>query len=133
MSIVYEKPGYVKTEVDSSLKAVIVYWENLYDGQIVKESCLAQLEQVKAGKVNKVIVESSKADGVPPQDVQEWFGKELFPQFNANGVKAIITVVPESALTKLAAKRWKNTGSPFGFDMLEVDSLETAIEQAKKY
>lgn len=129
----YSKPGFVTAEVDSSTKSVIVYWENLSDGYIVKECCLAQLNQVIQGNAQVVIVETSTAKGVPPQDVQDWFGSTLFPKFRENNLKAIVTVLPKSALTKLASKRWMSTGKPFTFEMFECASLDDAKDIAKKY
>ncbi|MEM9325001.1 MAG: hypothetical protein AAGA85_05075 [Bacteroidota bacterium] len=129
-TVFFEEPSIVKAYLDSEMNAVVVVWDNLYDGDIVKECCLAQLDQVKQG-AKYVIVETSKAQGVPPQDTQDFFTNTLFPNFQAEGLKAVITVVPTSALTKLAAKKWTNRGKPFGFEMFEAASLEDAKRLTK--
>ncbi len=131
MRIIYEKPDYVKTTVDPALNVVIATWYNLCDGDVIKESCLAQLEEVKKGAVS-VIVDTYNARGVPPQESQEWFGATLFPGFGKAGLKAIITVLPKSPTAKLGARRWKETGSQFSFTMYETESLKSAKDLAKE-
>ena len=132
MQMFYEKPGVVRTYMDSSLPStIVVEWDNLYDGDVIKESCQAQLDKVKSG-AKYLIIETSKAKGVPKQDIQSWFGDTLFPAFDKAGLKAMITVVPESALSKMAAKNWIRNGSPFGFDSYDAASLDDAKNLIKK-
>ena len=126
MEVIHEVPGVVKTTFEADTKCIVVYWDNLSDGDIVKTSCLAQAEKVKSGEAKAVIVETSKSKGVPPQDVQDWFASDLFPVFKEANLKALITVIPESALTKLASKKWMTLGSPFNFEIFEAASLEDA-------
>lgn len=132
MNMFYEKEGVVRTYMDGSLpKTVVVEWDSLYDGDIVRESCEAQLEKVKQG-ARFLIIETSKSKGVPPQDVQNWFGETLFPAFDKAGLKAMITVVPESALSRMAAKNWIKNGTPFQFDSYDAASLEDAKKLIKE-
>lgn len=132
MSVFYNQPGIVEAEVNPALNCIVVHWENLDNGKIVQECCLAQLEEVKKG-VKTIIVDTATADGLVPFEVQEWFGTTLFPQLRDAGLKAIITVIPRSAITRLASKRWTNTGKPFNFDMFDAESLDAAMNLAAKY
>ncbi len=129
MKTLYNKPNYVETMLDESLKCIIVTWLNLSNGDIVTESCLAQLEEVKKG-ATVIIVDTYEARSVPPQDVQDWFGTTLFPAYSKAGLKAIITVIPKRPTTRLGAKRWKETGKLFEFTMYETETLHSAKELA---
>ena len=80
-----------------------------------------------------VIVDTSKAKGVLKQEDQEWFGTYLFPKLQAAGIKAIITIVPGDALSKLTARQWTRTGQQFGVEFIDTATLQTARQLAKQY
>ncbi len=122
---IYKQDGHVDTYVDMTLNSVVAEWKKLYSADVVKASCLAQLDEVKKG-VKYVIIDNRNASGVPPQETQEWFAHTLFPSFQKAGLKAIITVMSPSAITNLAAKSWISKGKPFGFDMIETPSFDQA-------
>lgn len=132
MRSIYSKPGIVETYVDPKINSVVVYWDDLSDATVVKESCLAQAEEVKQG-VKFIIIDTTKADTVVPVDVQEWFGQFLFPILKEHNLKAMITILSASALTRLSSRRWMKTGNPFGFDIYECESLDAAREIVKSY
>ncbi|WP_109832402.1 hypothetical protein [Reichenbachiella versicolor] len=132
MESFYQKDGVVETSVDLSNQSMTVKWSSLSDDVAIKECCEAQLEQVKGG-INKLFLDVSEAQGVPTQERQDWFAQTLFPSFADNGMKAIFTILPKSAITKLASKKWTKTGAPFNFDMFDVASLSDAQELAKEF
>ena len=125
----YSADGFV--EASEKDKIITVRWEKLYNSNITKECCLAQLEKVKKG-AKVIIVDSANATGKPLQDVQDWFGESLFPQYQEHGLKAIITVVPKNPITKFGARQWNSVGAPFGFDMFETNSLIMARKKARE-
>ena len=124
MEMFYEVSGVVRTYMENS-NIIVVEWDNLFDNEVIKKSCLEQLEKAKKG-AKVLIIETSKAKGVPSQETQEWFASTLFPAFEQAGLKAMITVVPESALTKMASKSWIKRASDFSFDSYDAASLEEA-------
>ena len=130
---IYKKEGFVDTLYDDTTKIIEVFWDHLYDGEVVKASCQAQLDEVRKG-AKVIIVDTSKTDDVPPQDCQQWFASYLFPEYKREGFKALITVLSPSALTRLASKQWSKTGEigDFGFEVYEADSLESARQLAQK-
>jgi len=122
----YEKQGVVRTYMDSSLpETMIVEWDNLFDSAVVKESCEAQLEKAKAG-AKYLIIDTSKAQGVPSKETQDWFVNYLFPNFDKVGLKLMVTVLPQSALTKLASKSWIKNATPFSFESYDCGSQNEA-------
>jgi len=132
MSMFYEKKDFVKAELDKNLSSVIVHWEDLNDGDVVKECTLAQLEEVKGG-AKTIIVNTKNSKGSPPMEIQYWFQNELFPKLAEAGLKAIITVKSEKLSTRAASVRWELTGSMFDFEMYDTDELDAARELAKSF
>jgi hypothetical protein len=123
--VVFEAKGIAKVVLQSESRQVFVTWDSFSGGQF--KPCLeAQMSVVKAGKAKFVIVDVRKTKGVPTQDDQDFLVKTVFPAFHAGGVQAIVTLVPESAVTKMGAKRWQSSGSQFGFKMYEAGSPEDA-------
>jgi hypothetical protein len=49
------------------------------------------------------------------------------------GIKAVITILPKSAITRLTAAWWTRTGAIAGIECLETASMEQALELAKPY
>ncbi len=133
MSVIFEKTGKVLVEWDASIKSIIVNWSDLSDGDLVRECCGAQLEQVKKG-AKIIIVDVSAAKGSIPRDVQNWFENELFPQLDKAGLLEIITVNPENKSAILSAQAWKIKGalSDCKFGMPATMTLATAKELAQK-
>ena len=132
MKSFYQKEGVVDTSIDLSDQSMTVKWLSLSDDKVIADCCLAQLEQVKSG-INKLYLDISDTQGVPSQNRQDWFANTLFPKFADNGMKAIFTILPKSALTKLASKKWTKIGAPFNFGMYDVSSIEGAKKLAIQY
>lgn len=132
MSTFYEKEGVVKATADLAKKEMIVKWQSLSNDDAIEACCQAQLELVKNG-MTKLYIDVADASGVPSQDRQTWFESFLFPAFSKHGLKVSVTILPKSALTKLASKKWVKIGVPFSFDTFEAADLASARELAEKY
>ncbi|PIB36732.1 hypothetical protein BFP72_15650 [Reichenbachiella sp. 5M10] len=132
MSSFYENEGFVTTHLDLSDKSMHIKWAKLSNDAVIEACCLAQIEQVKNGIV-RMYLDVSDAVGVPTQERQKWFETVLFPAFSEHGLKVAVTILPSSAITKLASKKWVKTSSPFSFDMFEAQDLEAAKELAAGY
>jgi hypothetical protein len=129
METFFEEPGVVQAELGAD-RTIVVHWRNLALGEVVRACCEAQLEKVREG-ARVIVVDTEDARWAPPQEIQEWFGDTLFPDLRDAGLAAIITVVPRSAVTRLASSRWKRIGEPFSFAMYEAESLDAATELAR--
>lgn len=127
MKDIYSKEGIVKTFQEGNVIKVI--WEVLHNKDALYQSCTAQLEAVRKGDIQVIIIDISNAKGTPPMEVQEWFGSELFPGYKAcPEFKGLINILPSSALTKMGANHWKKTAESdqFGFMVYETDSMRNA-------
>lgn len=123
--VLYESKGAVRAVLHPELKQVFVVWESFSGGHF--KPCLeAQMKAVDSGQAKFVLVDVRKTKGVPTQDDQDFLVQKTFPLFKAAGLHAIVTLVPESAVTKMGAKRWQSAGSQFGFKMYEAGSPEDA-------
>lgn len=129
----YKAEGFVDAWFDNTAKIIVAKWYKMTTKEHVRPSCEAQLKKTETKDVKCVIVDTSEAQGTPFLEDQKWFGDYLFPNMQKNGVKAIITVLPSNALTKLGTRTWKKTGSIFDMDFLEASSLKEAERLAKKY
>ena len=112
---------------------IVVAWANLGPLEYLRPTLEVQRECMKTRETRVIIVDTSITEGVLTQEDQERFQTDIFPEFEPNGVKALITVLPQSALSRLAARQWMRTGSQFGVEFIDVDILETALNVAKDY
>jgi hypothetical protein len=126
MTVIYQAPGVVTTTYDPASTVILVSWEHLAPAHI--RPCLErQMEQVKAG-ARFLVVDVGTARGAPTPEHQAWFDEEVFPFYRRHGLRALITVVPQSGVTRLGAQRWMSAASRHGFDAWDASDLEAVLE-----
>ncbi len=123
---VYSVEGVVETLYDAATKTMTCTWLHLGPHAHLRPCLQAQVDCVIAYDTQAIIVDTTDSKGVLTQEDQAWIGEYVFPTYQAQDLKVVITVLPKSALASLAAKHWQKTGSTFGFDFMEADSLATA-------
>lgn len=133
MEKLYDAPGVTSAGYDPAHKAIVAKWENFPATGHFRPCLEAQVNCVQQHDVDFVVVNVSTTQGVPAQEDQQWLGDYVFPGYESAGLKAVITIVPQDALTQLGASRWRQTGSTFKFDMFEVASLEDAKACIRDY
>ncbi len=130
---IYNAPGFVDTWHEQDKGIIVAKWHKLTTREHVRPSCEEQLKVAQTTNAKCVIVDTSTAEGVPFPEDQKWFGDYLFPNMQKAGIKAIITVLPQNALTRLGTNTWKKTGSLFDMDFVDAASYEDAVDIASKY
>lgn len=120
--VLYEAAGVTKAVLRVEQRQVYVVWHQFPAKDDFKPCLEAQAREVGAGRVDAVIVDCRKTVGVPLQEDQKFLVEKIFPTFIKGRLKAIITLVPESALTKFGARKWQETGSQSGITMFEAGS-----------
>ena len=132
--VVYEIPGKLKGIWNSEAKAMIDEWEDYYitldefSDTVLKKG----VPYAKANSGRAWIVDSSKAKGVFSQEIQEFIGSDVFPAFAENGIKYFITILPkENMITKMSVSSYSAKAGPNGLNLLEVNSVQDAIEWLK--
>lgn len=124
----YKEPDITTCIYDTEKNSVVVKWHKLSGHDHLRPCLEAQMKCVKEKGAKFVVVDVSSAQGTPTQEDQDWFGTKVFPFFDKQGLKALITILPQSALTKLGAKTWQKTSIGFSFSNYEVGSLKAAGE-----
>ncbi len=131
--VLYTQPNIVKVIYNSETKTIIARWDNLGPHDYTQRCTQAQLACVQRDRARVIIVDTSQAKGVLNLTDQEWFRTYLFPALEKAGLRAIITIIPREAVTKLSTQRWKRTGQQVGIEFIEVANFEIACEIAKEY
>ncbi|MCU0622843.1 MAG: hypothetical protein MUF53_03135 [Gemmatimonadaceae bacterium] len=114
----YSAPGVVTCTLDRPRGVMHVTWQK-FPGDGHFRPCLEAQMRAAAAGAKYLIADVRTTVGVPSQDDQDWVAKTVFPTFQKHGFRAIVTLTPQSAITKLGAKRWTDSGAPFGFRMFE--------------
>ncbi len=122
----YSIDGIVETKLNTDINAVVCRWETFSGHGHLRPCIETQIQAVRSG-ARFVVVDVSAAKGLPNNDDQEWFGTHVFPAYEKAKLRALITIVPQSAVTKLGARRWQSTGNRFGFETFEAASLDEAF------
>lgn len=125
-TVVYDAPGEVVVTHDRAASEIVVVWTQFAPGPTFKESLDVQADIVERGEARFIVVDTSTTRGTPSREDQEYLITSVFPRYKAVGLKAIVTVVPNNALTRMGANRWKASGSDFGFAMYDAASVEDA-------
>lgn len=127
--LIHSIPGKLVVTWHPQARAIIDTWENYtvtldeFKGAVLG----AGLTFAKLNKAIAWIVDSSKAKGVFSQEIQQCIGSTVFPAFTKNGIKYFITILPQSALTKLTVKNFQQQTGPNGLELVETGSVEDAV------
>jgi len=131
---IHSIPGKMDTYWVSDVNAILDVWTT-YAVSLQDFSDAVLVKGVKHAKANKGIawiVDSSTAKGAFSPEIQQFIGTDIFPAFTKNGIKYFITILPkESALTRMTVKNYSSKAGPNGLELVEVNSVEDAIEFLK--
>jgi len=130
---VYVVDNIVNAIYDTDIKTIVVTWYSFESFNHLRKCLEAQVACTKDNDVKVIIVDTRKAKGMLDQADQDWFATNMFPALEEHGTKAVITVLPQSALTMLSAKQWQMTGNAFGMDFIDTASLDAAMSLVDKY
>lgn len=123
---IYQKQNHITVTYFQSPKYILYDWiKNYLSLDIFKELHLKALEKIRAESVTSLISDSSKVTDVPTDDCMEWLGKEMVPLLSKAGVKRLITIVPQTALSRLGTKSWQR--QVMGIDMYDVKNMAEAL------
>jgi len=133
---VYNVPGKLDVSWHQDVKAIIDSWIS-YSVTLdeFKEAVLVKgLNHAKLHGGVAWIVDSSKANGVFSQEIQDFIGSDIFPSFSKNGIKYFITITSEvSALTKMTVKNYSAKTGPNGLQLVELASVDDAVAWLKTH
>jgi len=127
--------GKMTVAWNEEAKAIIDTWESYTISlEDFSEAVLVKgLNHAKANGGIAWIVDSSNATGAFSQEIQQYIGDTVFPTFTENGIKYFITITStKSAITRMTVSSYSAKTGPNGIQLLEVDSVDDAIEWLKQ-
>ena len=125
-TLVYDAPGEVTVLFDEDAAEILAVLDPVRDEKVFRDNLDVQAALVESGRARFVIVDTRNATGVPSAKDQDYLMRFVFPRYREGGLEAILTVVPQSARTKMGAKRWIRSGTVWRFAMYEVASVADA-------
>jgi hypothetical protein len=132
---IHEIPGFLLVEWSEQGKAVIDTWSScsIKVAEFREAILIKALAYAKAHQARAWVVDSSKAKGAYPQDVQDLIASEVFKAFAGIGIKFFISIKPASAVTTMSLNRVISQLGPAGIQMVEVPDVETALAWLKEH
>jgi hypothetical protein len=126
--LVDDCPGVGSIGYDDSIKAVILNWFKNDDG-IFRARMETELRLILERGLTTVIVDTSQAKGVLSLENQAWIADDFFPRLSKTGLRALVSVVPQSAIAHLTNKR-TFVGAQVPFEIVQVDTVAEAHDVA---
>lgn len=132
---IHEIPGALVMEWNDEGKVIVDHWlKYTVKVEEFREAILKKgLSYAKARGARAWVVDSSKATGTYPQEVQDLIAKEVFKAFAGIGIKSFIPIKSGSAITNLAFNRVTSQMGPSGIHMVEVPDLKTALTWLREH
>lgn len=126
---IQEISGKMTSTWEADVKAVLDTWttynvtlEEFKEAVLIKGVAFAKQHGAIAW-----IVDSSTAEGVFTQEIQDFIATDIFPGFVANNIKYFITIKPEiPGLTSLTVSSYASKAGPAGMQLVDVKSVEDA-------
>lgn len=136
MEKIQEIPGKMYSEWIDEVRAVVDIWQSYSISlEDFREAVLVKgVNYAKERNGQAWIVDSSKAKGVFPQEIQDFIGSTVFPSFVDNGIKFFITIKPETrGLTSLTVANYSAKAGPAGMQLVDLQSVEDAVMWLKEH
>ena len=128
--LVDDTPGIGSIGYDDDLRAVILTWLK-NDNDMFRPRLEQQLELINSRGLLTVVVDTSAVRGVLNDANQQWLADDFFPRLSATSLKALVSVVPQSAISALTNHRsFRSAAVPF--DLISVDTVDEAHAIAAK-
>lgn len=128
MRDVFHVPGRVRVQWEPSVRAIVDTWDNyVITVDQFREAVLDKgLNFAKANRGRAWIVDSSKATGYFPREVQAILD-EVFETFSKNGISHFLTITSQSVVTNMGIKAYSSKAGPHGVRVCEVSSVSEGI------
>lgn len=128
----YNIPGKVIGRHHSDINTIIDTWESLsitLDNWKASVYEIGILDYAPKNGVIGWIIDTSKSHGVFKPEVQEFRKTVARPKLAENGIKFLFVVLPQSAISKLSARKTAKLYQGHGaLEAYPVASIEEAVE-----
>ena len=133
--IVHEIPGVLVVEWNEEAKTMVDTWSNytitaaqFRDAVLEKGVAWARVHGGRAW-----VVDSSKAKGAMPAEVQKLIETQVFKTFASIGVKYFVTIKSGSAITNMAISTYSAHVGPAGIQLVEIPDKDKAMAWLKEH
>ncbi len=135
MTLIHEIPGKLQVHWDEDSRSIIDIWQNYYTrlDEFHHAVLVKGLDHSKLNGGIAWIVDSSEAEGKFADQILDYIGTTVFPNFVANGVKYFITIKPRnSPVAAFNVTSYSMKTADAGLILVEMDSLDQALEWLKQ-
>lgn len=133
ITTIYYAKDYVHSWYDHEKKVLVVNVLKMDLGAHRRKAFKANIEAMEKYKLKVMIMDSAKASGHQDPSDSDWLIYTVFPEYKRKGIRLVIYTFPKNHIAKLGAKAWLDLAQKYGFDFLEVYSLDEAYAAAKAY
>jgi hypothetical protein len=130
--LVEERPGIGSVGYDADVQAVVMTWLR-NDNDSFQPMLETQLRVVTERGARSVIVDTSQVKGVINDANQDWLVNDFYPRLGAAGLRALVSVIPQSAIAALVNRRSFHEPVGLAFQVVECASLDDARAVARGY
>jgi hypothetical protein len=130
--MIEERPGVGSVGYDADVLAVVMTWLK-NDNDAFQPMLETQLRVVTERRARTVIVDTSQVKGVINDANQDWLVKDFYPRLGAAGLRALISVAPQSAIAALVNRRSFHDPVGLSFEIVECASLHEARAHAARF
>ncbi|MBI4942102.1 MAG: hypothetical protein HY830_15260 [Actinobacteria bacterium] len=127
-TIMLEVAAQVAVLFEESAALIVVRWFRFGDHDTFTRSLDVQAGLVEAGRARFIVVDIAEATGTPSAMDHDYVNRFVYPRYRRGGLKAIVTVIPHSARTRMGTKGWNRSGRTWRFDMHEAATVQDARE-----
>jgi hypothetical protein len=106
--VIHEIPNYIRVSYDESKDYVLYDWS---DFQItldqIKIAFEKALAMAKLKRCYYFVAETSKVRTILRPEVLKWWGETWMPKVEEAKIRAVVTVVPPTAVARLSNRSWQ--------------------------
>ena len=126
MTVVFEKAGYLVISYDPAKDYILFDWTSFnVTLDEIKTAHEKALEAAKRHNCRNYVADTSKVTNALGQDIIAWWGSTWVPVLAKFGLRAVITVLPKSALANMSTSSWQRQVVD-GIQMMNVASRADA-------
>jgi hypothetical protein len=126
VTVVFEKAGYLVISYDATKDYILFDWTSFnVTLDEIKMAHQKALETAKRHNCRNYVADTSKVTNALRQDIISWWGSTWVPILAAFGLRAVITVLPKSALANMSTSSWQRQVVD-GIQMINVASRADA-------
>jgi hypothetical protein len=131
ISSLYFAEDWVDSWYDHTNDVIVTTWFNLSTKVHYRKSYQVQLEAAKKYGPKALIIDTSRAFGVPHPEDHKWLVNTVFPEAKKLNLQFIINIFPRNSIAKTGVKTVIDSGKKHEFNILQMPTLDDAYSFLK--